>query len=120
MKLTIPGELTDLNTYIDAERSNLYKAAGIKKEMTELCAWVARPVKTEIKTPVTIKFKWITKDEMKDPDNVAFAKKFILDGFVKARLLPNDGRKQIKAFADEFAVDKKNPRVEVEICEVET
>ncbi len=118
MKLIIPGELTDLNTYIDAERSNRYKAAKIKKEMSELCAWEVRLFKLKVKTPVEIKFTWITKNEMKDPDNVAFAKKFILDGFVLGGLLPNDGRKQIKRFTDEFGVDKEYPRVEVEIIEL--
>ena len=118
MKLIIPGELTDLNAYIDAERSNKFKASKIKKEMTEWCMWAAMTVNTKVKPPVIIKFKWITKNEMKDPDNVAFAKKFILDGFVRAGLLPNDGRKQIKGFTDEFDVDKQNPRVEVEIIEI--
>lgn len=117
MRLIIPGELTDLNTYIDAERGNRYAAAKIKREMTDYVTLFAKRFKTEIRTPVRIRFNWITKDERKDPDNIAFAKKFILDGIVSAGLLPNDGRKQIKGFTDDFDVDKQNPRVEVEIVE---
>ena len=118
MQLIIPGELTDLNTYINAERSNRYAGAKIKREMTDYITLLSKSLKTEIRTPVRIKFTWITKNERKDPDNVAFAKKFILDGMVTAGLLQNDGRKQIIGFKDNFGVDPKNPRIEVEITEL--
>lgn len=51
-------------------------------------------------------------------DNIAFAKKFILDALVKKGVLKDDGWKWVKGFTDEFFVDKKNPRVEVEMEEV--
>jgi len=47
MKLVIPGELTDLNTYINAERSNRYAGAKIKREMTDYVAWIAKEIKYE-------------------------------------------------------------------------
>ena len=68
----------------------------------------------------SLKFTWYTKNNRKDADNIAFAKKFVLDGFMKAGLLGNDNRKHITGFQDEFAVDKRNPRVEIdEITEEE-
>lgn len=114
MKFTIPGELPDLNTYINAERSNRYMAAKIKKESTQAVWWIAKRLQP-ITTKVKAIFTWITADERKDPDNVAFAKKFILDGLVQAGVLKNDGRKQIEGLEDRFGVDKQNPRVEVEL-----
>jgi len=117
MKFVIPGELADLNTYINAERSNRYAGAEIKRQMTNYITMLAKRLKTKISAPVRIHFKWYTKNLRVDPDNTAFAKKFILDGIVKAGILKNDSRRYIKGFTDEFDVDPEEPRVEVEIVE---
>ena len=117
IKLTIPGELTDLNTYILAERSNRHIAAKIKKNSTEVCQWHLKGCTSRLSGLYRIKFTWYTKDERKDPDNVAFGKKFILDAIVNEGILPNDGRKNIAGFTDDFKTDKDNPRVESVISE---
>ena len=117
MKLIIPGELVDLNTYINAERANRYAGAEIKKKMTDYITLIAKRLKTKIEPPVKIRFKWYTKNLRIDPDNTAFAKKFVLDGIVKAGILENDSRRYIKGFTDEFDLDPEDPRVEVEIVE---
>ena len=112
----IPGELTDLNTYIRAERSNRYFAAKLKKEETERVAWLSKGHKVE-KYPINIACNWYLKDKKKDPDNVSFSIKFILDGLVMAGVLENDSQKYIKSIGHNFFIDKKNPRVEVEILD---
>jgi hypothetical protein len=114
LKFTFNGEFTDLNTYIRAERSNRFMAAKIKKMETERVMWeLGYP--QMINGCVVILFDWYTKDKRKDPDNVSFAKKFILDGMVGGGVLKDDTRKCIKGFVDSFFVDKDNPRVEVTI-----
>lgn len=120
MRLIIQGELPDLNKYINAERSNKYGAASIKKKATESVAWACY----EQKIPrgigeVYLLFKWYCKNKRKDKDNVAFAKKFILDGLQLAEVINNDGWNDVSGFEDRFWVDKDNPRVEIEIEEVE-
>lgn len=58
---------------------------------------------------------------MRDKDNISsFGRKVIQDGLVRVGVLKNDGWKHIEGFSDRFRVDEKNPRVEVEIIEVET
>jgi hypothetical protein len=114
MRLIIPHELTDLNTYIDAERSNKYQAALIKRNMTGLVTLYARRLKPA-KTPVRITYHWYCKNRRKDKSNIAFAKKFIEDGLIKAGVLKNDGWNDIEGFTDKFYIDKENPRVEVEL-----
>lgn len=115
MKIVIQGQLTDLNSYIEAERSNKFAASSIKKTETTGVAWQCK-LKEKIKEyPVHIDFHWYTKDLRVDPDNTAFSRKFILDGMVQAGILENDGRKQISGFSDTFYVDKLNPRTEVVI-----
>lgn len=114
MTISIPGELTDLNTYINAERSNRYVAAKIKRHDTSYVSWQAKVAKVKPVTsyPVIISFVWYTKDLRKDCDNVSFARKFILDGLVEAGVLAGDGRKHVAGFGGErFEIDKKNPRV---------
>ena len=118
--LTIPGELTDLNTYINAERRNRHIAAKIKKEETYRVAMEARAVPIyavpECQYPVRVEFTWYTKNLRKDVDNVTFAKKFILDGLVEAGILEDDNRKHVALATDiGIRVDKENPRVEISI-----
>ena len=115
MKLIIPGELTDLNTYIQKERGNRFAAAAIKEEETRRVYWECKSQKLKlIDSPVFIACTWFCKNKKKDLDNIAFGKKFLLDGLVKAGVLSDDGWDEIRGFQDAFMVDKDNPRIEVE------
>ena len=102
----IEGKFTSLNEYIKAERTNRYAGAKIKKTMTEL-AYLQCLNKPKFETPTTIRFIWHVKNKRVDPDNTAFAKKFCLDGMVKAQIIPDDTFKHIKGFVDEFIVSDK-------------
>lgn len=116
--IVVEGELCDLNTYIRAERTHGYGVAmssKIKRNETARVYYsaMASGVK-KIDKPIKILMRWYTVNLKKDPDNVAFAKKFINDGLVLAGIIPNDTREWILGFTDEFYVDKVNPRVEIE------
>ena len=105
-KLTIPGLLPGLNEYIDAERSykGKYKAASMKRQAQNVIGYMIR---TQL------------RGVRRDKDNIAFAKKFIQDALVETGVLRNDGWSEIEGFSDDFALDPKNPRVEVTIEEYE-
>lgn len=116
-KLVLEGDIfPSLNRIIDLSKQHWSKYAKLKKEMTSLVMWQAKrqckPVKA-YRYPVMIKISWAMPSARRDPDNIAHAKKYILDGLVKAKILEGDGFKQIKEFRDMFSVDKENPRVEV-------
>lgn len=68
-------------------------------------------------------YRWIERDRRRDKDNIAaFGRKVIQDALVRMKALRNDGWNNIEGFSDEFAVDKKKPRIEVTIvsaCEVD-
>lgn len=64
-----------------------------------------------------MRFEWHEKTKKRDADNIAFAKKFILDALVKMRVLEDDSRKYVKGFYD-VIVDDKEDFVMVELLEV--
>ena len=101
----IPMKLPSLNDYILACRANRYKAAKMKKD-TE-----AEIIKHVSSLPtfdrVWINFTWIEKDARRDPDNVAFAKKFILDALVKCGRIPDDSQKYVAGFLDNVTIGKE-------------
>lgn len=121
-KLVIEGELTALNEYVSAERRNKFIAAKIKKDETGHCQNVAE--KSDLKLqetdfPCALIITWYVKNKRKDADNIAFAKKFILDGLVEAGVLPNDNRKYVQGFADIVKEDKEHQRVEITFVPIE-
>jgi len=112
MIVKIDYKFTSLNEYINAERTNKYIASKIKKEETEV-ARLHFLGKEKIKKRVDMTFIWHLHNKKKDPDNIAFAKKFILDGMVKSGVLENDTLKWIKSLRDEFVIGGKSDFVEV-------
>lgn len=114
MELRLP-ELTDLNTYIRAERSNRYKAAKIKREMTTLVAEACMVQKVP-KLQHINRFTciWRHKNRRKDFDNVEFAQKWIRDGMVEAGVVANDGWKHFPPRTlHKHEVNKDDPGVTV-------
>ena len=113
-----PGAWPDLNAYIRAERGNKQAAAAIKRDYTDAAQVIAQAANVgEVHTPCAVRCVWHLADGRKDPDNVAFAIKFLLDGMVRAGVLPNDGQKQIWRIVHEFVRDAREG-VMVELGEV--
>lgn len=115
VRFTIPGNLPDLNTYVNTNRANRYVGAQIKKDANLLVRISARKFLNNLKieVPVYIEYHWYCKNKMKDKDNVCFAKKFINDGLQDAGVLLQDNWKAIIGFSDHFYLDKNEPRIEV-------
>ena len=123
MKLIIMGRLHGLNEYIAAERSNRYSAANMKRQDMNLVLGYARICLRGWKASgrVKMRYTWYEKNQRRDMDNVSsYGRKIIQDALVEGGYLPNDGWKDISGFSDAFAVDKNNPRIEVEIEEERT
>lgn len=112
----IPGRLPGTNEIIDAAKSHYGSYAALKRMNTELVAWVSKRIPAM--TSVEISITWHEPNEKRDIDNVAGGTKFILDGLVMAGRIPNDTQRYVKAINHRFTVDRKNPRVEVEITQL--
>lgn len=103
----IPLRLPSLNEYIDACRTNRFKGAKMKANIEEdIGLFIGRLPRFE--KPVTIEFLWVEENKRRDLDNVAFAKKFILDALVKYGKLKDDNRKQVTGFTDRFMYGEKS------------
>lgn len=112
----IPGRFVGLNEYTSACRTSYRVGAKLKKEqqLIALRAIEAADLRP-IRCKVDISFIWIEPNMRRDHDNVAFAKKFILDALVEAGVLENDDSRHVGNFADYFMVNKNYPRVEVRL-----
>lgn len=99
-------KMPSLNEYINACRTNQYKGAKLKKDTEDAIMWYINKLPV-FEQPIKIKFHWIEENKRRDLDNVAFAKKFILDAMVKAGKLKDDNRRFVTGFTDEFSYDKE-------------
>lgn len=117
--MVIGGRFPSLNDYVAAERADRRAGAGMKRRETGRAeaAAVAQGL-PRFSGPVAVRFLWIEPNRRRDLDNVAFAKKFILDGLVAAGVIDGDGQRHVVALQDTFEVDPSDPRVVVEVSDV--
>lgn len=105
------GESVGLNEYINAERSNRFMAAKIKREEMERIMWQLPSDKFIGKIDLTLRA--FVKDRRKDPDNVyIYFLKGLLDSMVEKGMIENDGQKNIGRITLE-PVEIGESRVEV-------
>lgn len=115
IEIEIPYKFPSLNQYINECRKNKFAGAKMKKQIQyDISFFIARLPRFE--NPVRINFTWIEENKRRDLDNVAFAKKFILDSLVENGKLKDDNRRFVTAFSDSFKYEKK-ARVLLEIVE---
>lgn len=114
-EIVFPGTLPGLNEYIYAERTSKYLAAELKRRVENAIMLTAKSQLCGacIDVPVFISYIWTEPNARRDKDNIAFAKKFIQDGLIKAGILGGDGWSHIEGFSDTFKIDKLNPQVSV-------
>lgn len=119
-ELIIRGQLDGLNDYTKACRANRYVGNKMKKDNQDyITIFIREQMSEERFERVAIRFNWFEPNRRRDPDNIAFAKKFILDALVNEGVLRNDSQRYIEHFEDYFYVDANNPRVEVWFTEIE-
>lgn len=119
----IKAKLPSLNEYIDKCRGSKYKANRYKGEIEELIGWAIRQAQTKgnlkpTDKPITVYFEWHEKTKRRDADNIASAKKYILDAMQSCGIIPNDNRRYVKGFYD-VIIDDTEDFVLVKLIEKE-
>ena len=121
-KLLIPGRLPGLNEAFGAARRGKYIEAKLRNQYESLIIYCAKRdlYRWKPEGKVILHYHFYEQDRRRDKDNVAgYAMKLIQDSLVKAGVLDGDGWQYIEGFDFTWHIDKKNPRIEVEIEEVE-
>ena len=116
-KFEIDKRLMGLNEYTKLNRENRYKANEEKQREKSYIIWCIKEQlgSLSINKPVIGHFTWIEENKRRDLDNICFAKKFILDALVDAKVLKDDNRKIVTNFTDSFEyADKSKVIVELE------
>lgn len=102
----IPGPMPGMNEIIALARRNRYASAGQKKQWTQRVAFATAAAKVPQYKWATFEFEWVEPNRKRDPDNIASARKFILDGLQQASALEGDGWFQIRGWSDRFRVTR--------------
>ena len=90
-KLTIWHRLAGLNEYTRANRTNAHIGASMKRTNEELIIpYIRRDLKGVHFDKVDIDITWYEPTKRRDPDNIFFAIKFILDALVKCNINNKD------------------------------
>lgn len=108
------GSFPSLNDVISKSKRHWSGYAKDKRILTKNVRIGARKLKP-LNQKVSIHCHWQTKNRRKDPDNIAFGIKYILDGLVSAGILRNDGWKEIGTILHTFEVNNQNPGVRVRL-----
>lgn len=112
MKIVIPEIPPSLNRY--AGRKNVHEYRREKDLWRDRVAWLAKVIRPEKPfEQATVRITYFFPDSRRrDPDN--YAGKMILDGLTAAGVIADDDFFHIK-LEIRGAVDRKNPRTEVEV-----
>lgn len=120
-RAVIAGRMPGMNEFIAAQNRNRFIGAKMKKDYQLLAKlYLQKQIQWQIEKPVFISYYFFEENKRRDHDNVSgFAHKVIQDALVEAGILKDDGWDEVFGYSDRFEVDKKRPRIEVVITEVE-
>lgn len=117
-KRTFPA----LNEYIHECARHPQAGAKFKRDYQYIAQNAIRTQlpRLTIDKPIIIHYRFYEADRCRDKGNIfSFADKVFEDALQACNVIPNDGWDQINNFTHEFFVDKKNPRIEIVLEEVE-
>lgn len=116
MTFTIPGRLPGYNELTKGHWAKRYRT---KDAAMTLVGWCIRGARlSPITSPVAVAIRCYEPDKRRDYDNVtAGASKVILDALQNCGILKGDGQKYVTRVEPSVEIDRKNPRIEVEILE---
>lgn len=121
-KVTVLGKFPSLNDLIAATNMHKHRGNQLKqKSQNEISYYILEQLRrVRIDKPVFIKYRFYEPNKKRDLDNIAsYFMKVFQDSLVCCRIIPNDNWYHIVGFSNEFFVDNRQPRIEVELVEME-
>ena len=111
----VPGRLPGANDII---RKHYMVYSTLKKEWGRRIALQILVAKLRPVGYCRIEFVWHELTEKRDPDNVIFGQKFVLDALRDTKIVRDDSRKFIHSLTHRVIVDPSRPGVEVTLIPV--
>lgn len=115
-ELVLDGQFPDLNDWRDAIAKSPHAGRRITRECTRRVELAARVQMLPCFDGLTdFYFLWTEPNRRRDPDNIqATGVKFVLDGLVRAGVLPDDGPRYVgRIIHEKVAYDPMNVGVAV-------
>lgn len=100
-KFCIEQRLPGLNELINANRTNKYRGAQLKKDTEQMISlYILNAVNNDKLKPIdgscTVNFDWCERTRKRDVDNIQSSQKFILDALQKTGIIPNDSQRYVQ------------------------
>lgn len=127
MRLIYNGKLPSANDLVQLNRVNRYAGAGLKKKYTDSVAAAFRPQACgkRFKGHCLVSVRFFEATNRRDDDNTISGLKYLLDGIVRAGIMPDDSKKychiaSVECFESDLIINgRKQDYVEVSITEDE-
>lgn len=109
IQIILPFALPTLNEIIAAASHNRFKYGAMKKKFDRK---VLHEILTQVNpisqyNSVKLDIIWIESSKKRDPDNVfGGGCKFICDSLIKAKIISNDTRDEIKGISNSVRIEK--------------
>ena len=99
-----------LNEYTNMNRIHWTKGREMKRAAEEAVMWAVKEARAhgrirDVEPPYWILFEWHEASHKRDPDNIASAKKYVLDAMQKAGVIRGDSQRYICGLHDVFVSD---------------
>lgn len=113
---TLPIRLPGINEYQNACRRHPLQGSAMKKQATQQVMTYLTPV-THLKWPAQFDVVYTEPNKRRDIDNIiGFGSKVILDAFVKAGFLPDDGPSYVNKITSQVEYGTE-PMIEIYVKE---
>lgn len=118
-RLVIDGRMPGMNDWRDAIQLSPHKGNDMCREHTNRARKLALQQRLpKFERPVLITFYWIEPNGRRDLDNIGgSARKWIIDGLVKAGVLNDDGQKWVRGIQEFVAQDPLDPKIVIDITD---
>jgi Holliday junction resolvase RusA-like endonuclease len=104
----VEGKVPSFNQLIYFTKRSWAQYSNLKRTWTEKVSLSCIQQEIPSFNTVHLDITWIEKTKRRDPDNIAYAVKFILDGMTKAKVIPSDKWDIVRGISHSFTIGKKH------------
>ena len=125
-EFVIWGTLDGVNEYVDACRSHHMSGARMKRANQEVVQWAIKAAGLRpMRCPVAVHITWVeglrpgrSRFVPRDRDNIAFARKYILDALREQGIIRDDSWDDVLDAGTSYMLNRNDPKSKVVIEEV--